>query len=78
MINPATGTLEIGSDLRPKVERALRRKAYIFAFRMYLRLPRIDFRFFLIECREAQLRVLRNFPGDLQQFAGYRHHRTPR
>lgn len=61
IINPATRALEIGPDSRPKLERTLRREAYLFAFRLYLRLPSIYFRLFLIECRNARFRILRYF-----------------
>ena len=61
IINPATGALEIGPDTRSKVECALRREAYLFAFCSYLSLPSINFRLFLIECRKARLRILGYF-----------------
>jgi hypothetical protein len=77
MFNPATGTLDFRPDLRSKVDRALRRSVYCFAFRLYLRLSGINLRVFLIERRKARLKAVRQFLSDLLRLSRNRHAQHP-
>ena len=61
LVDPATGALVIRPKHRAKVEGALRRAAYHFAFRLYLRIPGIYFRLFAVKFPEARVGATRYF-----------------
>jgi hypothetical protein len=77
VVNPATGALEIRAELRPKIERALRRDTYLHALRSYLCLPSIDCRLFFAECAYALSRTARYLVCEVSEFPGNIHGAPP-
>jgi hypothetical protein len=77
VVDPATGALEIRAELRPKIERALRRDTYLHALRSYLHLSSIDSRLLFAECADALSRTARYLVCKVSEFLGNIHGAPP-
>jgi hypothetical protein len=73
VVNPTTGALEVPSDLRLKVIDAIRRDARRYQRRLYLRLPGLYLRKFVLQVRYAALSIASKFGGYLSKFTGNGH-----